>query len=69
MNKNQDNYENKQDLVNNSGNVRKELPSLNLSEAQQTELRSHFDVVRKLAYMQNINSLVSISEVKINFIF
>jgi hypothetical protein len=36
-------------------------PSLNLSRF--VELKSHFDVVRKLGYLPNLNSLISISEV------
>lgn len=45
---------------------KKDIPMLNLADAQQTELRSHFDVVRKLGYLPNLNSLVSISEVFLN---
>lgn len=50
-------------------NERKEIPNLNLQNAQQTELRSHFDVVRKLGYLSNINAMVSISEVIIKTFF
>ena len=34
----------------------------NLSLSRYIELRSHFDVIRKLGYLQNLNALVSISE-------
>ena len=34
----------------------------NLSFTKYTELNSHFDEVRKLSYLENINSLVSVSE-------
>ncbi len=37
--------------------------SLNLSLNKYIELKSHFDVVRKLGYLPNLNALVSISEV------
>jgi hypothetical protein len=40
------------------------IPTHNLSLLRYTELRSHFDVIRKLAYLPNINSLVSVSEVR-----
>ena len=56
--------ENRQEINNNSSLVAREIPNLNLSESMQKELRSHFDVVRKLGYFPDINSLISISEVK-----
>ena len=34
----------------------------NLTLSKFTELKSHFDVIRKLAYLPNLNSLVSVSE-------
>lgn len=37
-------------------------PSCNFSLNKFTELKSHLDVVRKLAYLPTINSLVSVSE-------
>ena len=43
--------------------VEKEPVNFNLSLARYVELKSHFDVVRKLGYLPNINSLISISEV------
>jgi hypothetical protein len=46
-----------------SDKVEKEPVHFNLSLARYVELKSHFDVVRKLGYLPNINSLVSISEV------
>ncbi len=55
---------NRQEINNYSASETKDIPTLNLSDAKQTELRSHFDVVRKLGYLSNINALVSISEVK-----
>lgn len=37
--------------------------NVNLSlTSRYVELKSHFDVIRKLGYLQNINSLVSVSE-------
>ena len=41
----------------------KEPANYNLSLSRYIELKSHFDVVRKLGYLPNINALVSISEV------
>jgi len=37
-------------------------------QSKPIELKSHFDVVRKLGYMPNINTLVSVSEVIYNII-
>jgi hypothetical protein len=39
------------------------LPNLNLQNAKVLELKSHFDVVRKLCYLPLTKSLVSVSEV------
>ena len=39
------------------------IPNLNLANARTIELKSHFDVIRKLGYLSNINALVSVSEV------
>jgi hypothetical protein len=41
----------------------KSLPNLNLQHARSVELKSHFDVIRKICYLPTINSLVSVSEV------
>lgn len=41
----------------------KEPVDYNLSLSRYIEFKSHFDVVRKLGYLPNINSLISISEV------
>jgi hypothetical protein len=41
----------------------KTLPSLNLQHARSVELKSHFDVIRKLCYLHTINAVVSVSEV------
>ena len=35
----------------------------NLSLSRYIELKSHFDVIRKLGYLPNLNSLISVSEV------
>ena len=43
--------------------VEKEPIQYNISLSRYVELKSHFDVIRKLGYLPNINSLVSISEV------
>ena len=42
----------------------KSTSNYNLSLSRYVELKSHFDVIRKLAYLPSINSLVSVSEVK-----
>jgi hypothetical protein len=39
----------------------------NLSLSRYIELKSHFDVIRKLAYLPSLNSLVSVSEVNFSF--
>lgn len=44
-------------------NNTKNQQELNLSLSNKVELKSHFDVVRKLCYLPNINGLVSVSEV------
>ena len=41
----------------------KEPSNYNLSLSNYIELKSHFDVVRKLGYLPKLNALVSISEV------
>jgi hypothetical protein len=41
----------------------KNIPNLNLANARTVELKSHFDVIRKLGYLPQINALVSVSEV------
>jgi hypothetical protein len=41
----------------------KNIPNLNLANARTVELKSHFDVIRKLGYLPSINALVSVSEV------
>ena len=41
----------------------KEPTNYNLSLSNYIELKSHFDVVRKLGYLAKLNALVSISEV------
>jgi hypothetical protein len=43
--------------------VEKQAININLSLSRYVELKSHFDVVRKLGYLPNINALVSVSEV------
>ncbi len=43
----------------------KNIPNLNLANARTVELKSHFDVIRKLGYLPSINALVSVSEVYI----
>jgi hypothetical protein len=48
-------------------NLEKEPAQYNISLSRFIELKSHFDVVRKLGYLPNINSLVSISEVNLYF--
>jgi hypothetical protein len=42
----------------------KNIPNLNLANARTVELKSHFDVIRKLGYLPQINALVSVSEVQ-----
>ena len=37
-------------------------------QTRSIELKSHFDVVRKLGYIPNLNTLVSVSEVILNLI-
>lgn len=34
-----------------------------MNQSRPIELKSHFDVVRKLGYIPNLNTLVSVSEV------
>jgi hypothetical protein len=63
LNSNQNNSANSTTL-----NTTQQVQTHNLSLMRYTELRSHFDVIRKLAYLPNINSLVSVSEVRINIL-
>jgi hypothetical protein len=63
LNMNQNNSANNTTL-----NTPQQVQTHNLSLMRYTELRSHFDVIRKLAYLSNINSLVSVSEVRINIL-
>jgi hypothetical protein len=58
--------ENKDSINSSTTNERdtKSGTNYNLSLSRYVELKSHFDVIRKLAYLPSINSLVSVSEVK-----
>ena len=60
-NKINNNYQN---IINNQNIIKKEEANFNYSFNLNNvvELRNHFDEVRKLSYLENINSLVSISE-------
>ena len=70
INNNYQNINNIKDINNNQNNIKsinntkKEDSSINYSFNLDNvvELRNHFDEVRKLSYLENINSLVSISE-------
>jgi hypothetical protein len=58
--------ENKDYSINSSTTNERDIKSganYNLSLSRYVELKSHFDVIRKLAYLPSINSLVSVSEV------
>ena len=51
------------DIVYNNINIKDDQKGKkNLSFTKYAELNSHFDEVRKLAYLENINSLISVSE-------
>ncbi len=50
--------------INSTTQEKDKLPqNYNLSLSRYIELKSHFDVIRKLGYLPNINSLISVSEV------
>ena len=51
------------DIINNNINIKEDpKEKQNLSFTKYAELNSHFDEVRKLSYLENINSLISVSE-------
>lgn len=61
-----DNIQNNKESINTNLTNDKQEPkqNYNLSLSRFIELKSHFDVIRKLAYLPSLNSLVSVSEVE-----
>jgi WD40 repeat protein len=59
---NTNNYNNSQSNQQEAANKVSVSTSFNLTSARCIEFKSHFDVIRKLGYLENLNALVSISE-------
>jgi hypothetical protein len=56
---------NKESLNMNNDKQEVKTQNYNLNFSRHIELKSHFDVIRRVGYMPHLNSLISISEVLI----